>query len=55
MVAAVCLCGRIGLLLRRFGWCLGVSAVQVKNAQIAARSRVGAVLAASSAVLPRYV
>ena len=34
-----------------------VSAVQVKNAQcvIAARSRVGAVVAASSAVFPRYV
>lgn len=33
------------------------SAVQVKNAQcaIATRSRVGAVVAASSAVLPRYV
>ena len=34
-----------------------VSAVQVKNAQcvIAARSRVGAVVAASSDVIPRYV
>ena len=34
-----------------------VSAVQVKNAQcvIAARSRVGAMVAASADVIPRYV